>query len=415
MAAFPVFSVIIPAYNYAEYLPSAIASVLAQGVDSPDLEIIVVDDGSTDATPGVAAAFKHPEITYIRQENAGLASARNAGLAIAKGEYVVFLDADDLLGPGYLQAQAAFLRCAPQVDIAVTLHKQFVSLKPEGLFLPFNAWPLCREVNGAHWYFRNIAPVHAFMIRRECVIAKGLWYDASLRACEDYDLWFRAHRAGLSFASHPGGVVFYRRHASSLSINLPNQARHDRILLRGAIEALFADAKAHETGELYGRFTAALASCLYLIGLFAPLSREEAAGCAKDELARLAGFYALGKGLMSGAQDPVAAYYEAKVEALCSSMLRRATYRNLLGRKNISFLEELNRAGNITGQPSGKSVVFWPPSQLGRAEFARAVGAFSIFNASPARRGAGYAVRAFASLVRELCHRGWRKTKRRFA
>jgi hypothetical protein len=144
------------------------------------------------------------------------------------------------------------------------------------------------------------------------------------------------------------------------------------------------------------------------------LSREEAEGCAKDELARLAGFCALGKGLMSGAQDPVAAHYKAKLKALCSSMLRRATYRNLLGRENISFLEELSRVG-ITGQLSGKSIVFWPPSQLGRAEFTRAVVAFSTFNASPARRGAGYAVRAFASLVRELCRRGWRKTKRRFA
>lgn len=99
-----LFSVVIPAYNYAAYLPRAIDSVLAQSGD--DFEIIVVDDGSTDDTHTVGARYQqlHPErVRYLRQDNGGPAKARNRGIEEARGDFLIFLDADDRLLPEALE------------------------------------------------------------------------------------------------------------------------------------------------------------------------------------------------------------------------------------------------------------------------------------------------------------------------
>ena len=99
-----LFSVVIPAYNYEAYLPRAIDSVLAQSGD--DFEIIVVDDGSTDDTPTVAARYQqlHPgRVRYLRQDSGGPAKARNRGVAESRGAFLIFLDADDRLLPDALE------------------------------------------------------------------------------------------------------------------------------------------------------------------------------------------------------------------------------------------------------------------------------------------------------------------------
>jgi len=97
-------SVVIPSYNYARFVREAIDSALAQTY--PPLEVIVVDDGSTDATPEVLASYGD-RIRVIRQRNEGVARARNAGIATARGDYVAFLDADDVWHPRKLELQIA--------------------------------------------------------------------------------------------------------------------------------------------------------------------------------------------------------------------------------------------------------------------------------------------------------------------
>jgi len=99
-------SVIIPCYNQARFLAEAIQSALDQ--DYPNKEVIVVNDGSPDNTREVAAAFGD-RIIYIEQPNNGAAGARNAGIRASKGEYIAFLDADDVCLPGRLALQAAIL------------------------------------------------------------------------------------------------------------------------------------------------------------------------------------------------------------------------------------------------------------------------------------------------------------------
>ena len=109
MATLSPVSVIIPAYNYADYLAAAIQSVLQQ--DLPDFELLVIDDGSTDGTAALVAGLTDPRIRYVHQANAGLSAARNTGIREASHPFVAFLDADDEWLPIHLSsAVSAFQR-----------------------------------------------------------------------------------------------------------------------------------------------------------------------------------------------------------------------------------------------------------------------------------------------------------------
>ena len=108
----PLISVIIPTYNCAHYLGEAIGSVLSQAY--PAIEVLVVDDGSADATAQVAADFGG-RIRYFRQANGGIGAARNSGLAHARGDFIAYLDADDLYVPGRLARQMDCLARDPVV------------------------------------------------------------------------------------------------------------------------------------------------------------------------------------------------------------------------------------------------------------------------------------------------------------
>lgn len=126
----PLFSIIIPAYNYAGYLPDAVSSVVRQ--DGDDFEIIIVDDGSTDLTPAVAeklAADAPSRVRYLRQENAGPGAARNRGVREAHGLFCLFLDADDTLLPGALASFRAAVAGCPDAGLVLAGH---LSLHPDG-------------------------------------------------------------------------------------------------------------------------------------------------------------------------------------------------------------------------------------------------------------------------------------------
>lgn len=126
MSGTPTVSVVIPTYNRAEWLPASVGSVLAQTVKP--LEILIVDDGSTDNTQEVCAGFPAP-VRYLRQENAGVSSARNLGMSEAKGDYVALLDSDDLWVPRKLEIQLAFHRSFPEIRWSAT---EAHTIDPEG-------------------------------------------------------------------------------------------------------------------------------------------------------------------------------------------------------------------------------------------------------------------------------------------
>jgi glycosyltransferase involved in cell wall biosynthesis len=219
----PLVSIIIPAYNYAHFLGNCIESVLSQ--THQNLEIIVVNDGSTDNTDDVVRRYSN-RISYISKQNGGLPSARNAGLDEVKGDYVLFLDADDHLPRDSIAKRVQFLEANSDVDIAVCRSKNFVN-SPRADFQVRN-WPLEKNDFDVHLAHFNIAPPHAFLSRKSACDAIG-YFDNGLKACEDYDYWVRAIANSLSIKRSPG-LVYYRRHAKSMSANNKNQWTHDLIL-----------------------------------------------------------------------------------------------------------------------------------------------------------------------------------------
>ena len=191
-------SIIIPAYNQAQFLERAIDSALGQ--QGVEVEVIVVNDGSTDDTPAVMSRHAaDPRFKGIHQANVGLAGARNRGISEATGEYVCFLDADDFYAPDKCAKQAAMLDADPElgfvycdftaVDVEGTPHKEQPSVSHIQRNLSGNIFPALSQSG----YF----PPHTVMIRRRVLDAVG-HFDPELGGNADYDLWLRAsagHRA----------------------------------------------------------------------------------------------------------------------------------------------------------------------------------------------------------------------------
>ena len=178
-----MISVVIPVHNQAKTLARALKSVLEQCVD--DLEIIVVDDGSTDEIAAVMAEFENPRVAYLRQQNHGPAAARNAGIRASHGELIAFLDADDFWLPGKLKAQLAAMKttgrrfsfCGSHV---VDEHEKVTASRPanadDGSFFKL--------------IWGNALATPTMVIKRELLDECGV-FDESLRSGEDWDLWLR--------------------------------------------------------------------------------------------------------------------------------------------------------------------------------------------------------------------------------
>ena len=182
----PSVSVIIPSYNCAHYLPKAIESALAQNY--ADLEIIVVDDGSTDDTPNVVTPYLD-RITYIRQANKGLPGARNTGIRAAKGEFIALLDSDDSWLPEKLIRQMPLFE-DPAIGIVYT---DFCVLYADGRTLPsyLAERPLASEGFVLDNYIRSRFLFPSTMVlRREAMEQCGL-FDEKMLAAEDVELFAR--------------------------------------------------------------------------------------------------------------------------------------------------------------------------------------------------------------------------------
>lgn len=198
-------SVVIPAYNYARYLPEAIDSALRQTY--PEVEVIVIDDGSTDDTPRIASGYGE-RIRYIRQPNAGLSAARNRGLAEARSDYVVLLDADDLLDPEMITvSREAMRRLGGDTAVIAHVHRR---IDQDGRHIasrrsdPFPD----RDFGVLDFLVMNrFCP--AVLASRSSLIEAG-GFDPQFRASEDRDMWVRmanrhrVHRLGRTLSSKRG-------------------------------------------------------------------------------------------------------------------------------------------------------------------------------------------------------------------
>ena len=230
-------SVIIPSYNYARFLPFTLRNILAQR--DVDTEIIVVDDGSTDDTEQVAAAFGK-KIRYVRQFNQGVSAARNVGMALAQGEYIMFLDSDDLMMPGALRSQLDCLKAHPEADIVRCATDFCTAPTPEAAPQPLHCKPFFffKDSEAVHLCAMNFLPMHSLLLRRK-VIEKVNKFDESLPTHEDHDYWFRCVLAGFTFCRNRKVLALYRRHAHNASSQL-TQHFLGEAMVRRHIAELFA-------------------------------------------------------------------------------------------------------------------------------------------------------------------------------
>ena len=205
----PLVSVVIPCYGQAHLLPEAIEGVLAQTY--PEVELIVVDDGSPDDTADVAG--RYPGVRLVRQENRGLAGARNAGLQVARGEYVLFLDADDRLMPCAVEAHLSCFDKHPEAGFVVGDIDQ---IDPKGAYVYSPRWPILqRDFYEALLRVNHVANTIAVLFRRSVFREIGD-FDPSCTPAEDYEMLLRAARTFPS-AHHRTVVAQYRRHQATLS------------------------------------------------------------------------------------------------------------------------------------------------------------------------------------------------------
>jgi glycosyltransferase involved in cell wall biosynthesis len=206
----PLVSVVIATCNGERFLGDALRSLVAQ--EAVPFEAILVDDGSTDDTPKIAGSF--PGIRYVYQENQGPSAARNAGVALARGEFLTFLDDDDLMPPQRLAVQVRYLREHP--DVGAVLGRQ------EWLDQPVTERrdPVFGDPGGV--------PMCAVMLRREHFARIG-GFDTSFRVSEDRDLLIRLRAAGVKIAVIPEIVLLRRFHGGNATAPA-NRPRVDPLL-----------------------------------------------------------------------------------------------------------------------------------------------------------------------------------------
>ena len=205
----PTVAVIIPSYNCARYIVQAIESVLIQ--ESCTYEIIIIDDGSTDSTEKVLEPY-HNQIHYIKQQNQGVAAARNHGIAVAKADLVAFLDADDYFMPGKLAAQAEILTKRPDVGM---VHSGWQRVDAEGnKLLDVCPWENIPELNLESWLrWKPVLP-SAMMFRREWLQLVG-GFDPRFPPAEDTNLVLKLALKGCKTAWLRQITVYYRQHTES--------------------------------------------------------------------------------------------------------------------------------------------------------------------------------------------------------
>jgi glycosyltransferase involved in cell wall biosynthesis len=254
-------SVIIPTYNRSAWVCDAIASVLAQTYQ--DFEVIVADDGSTDDTAAAVARFGS-QVRYLPLAHRGQpAATRNAGLAVATGKYIAFLDSDDLFLPGKLSRQVPVLEANPNIGLVYSNGYYFDNIPTQPAGAALDGLPTPSGNVFADLLRGNFLMTPALvLIRRAALEAVGDFdEDPDLIAVEDYDLWLRLSlQIRMQFIS--GDVAAIRRHNANLSAN--NLRHRQRIhMVYQRLEQLYPDVmSAHaKTGhEAYARNHGGIAS-----------------------------------------------------------------------------------------------------------------------------------------------------------
>jgi glycosyltransferase involved in cell wall biosynthesis len=240
----PKVTVVIAAYNAEAFLRETLESVLAQSLRN--IEVIVVDDGSTDRTPEILRTFSDSRLIVLRQKNGGVSVARNAGLNAAQAPYVFFLDADDILLTDALCRMITVLDDRPERVACFAHHIRIAqdgSELSERSDLPWKVFPA--EDTLRHLVAKNFIVCGAICIRTDAARSVG-GFSPSLKWGEDWEFWCRLAVLA-DFAAMPDDVVLlYRQHFSSANFRLRNSPLHpnfkaiDAVYSNPAISRLFS-------------------------------------------------------------------------------------------------------------------------------------------------------------------------------
>jgi glycosyltransferase involved in cell wall biosynthesis len=238
----PLISVIIPAYNAAEFMGETLESVFAQSFTNH--EVIVINDGSPDTEQLEQVLQRYPSnLRYIKQENQGAAAARNTGLRAAKGEFAAFLDADDTWLPEFLEKQMALINSSGADLVFADALLSGDSQLDGRTFLQLN--PPHSEVTAANLLAVKVTVLTSTVLARKAPILDVGLFDVSLRRGHDFDLWFRLAKAGARFAYTREVLAHHRIVESGLSGSTISQLKRTLSVL----EAIKARANLSDTEE----------------------------------------------------------------------------------------------------------------------------------------------------------------------
>lgn len=226
----------MPAYNARQYIEESIRSVMNQ--DYPNIELIVIDDGSKDGTPELAEQFGS-RVKVLRQNNSGPAAARNRGIAAARGDFIAFLDADDVWLPGKMALQVQYLQDHPDVGVVFGGFSRWYP-EADGSFLvppiPVNLnTPLKFVSEHSGWIYKDILLdsvicIITAVVRRSVIETVGN-FDESLPTGEDYDFWLRVSHQFRAVELHRT-LAYYRMHAASTT-KVPRKENNEyKVLLK---------------------------------------------------------------------------------------------------------------------------------------------------------------------------------------
>lgn len=232
----PTVSVIIPVYNVEAYIAATLESILRQTFQ--DFEAIVVDDESPDDSVEIVKQFRDPRIRLIHQKNRGLAGARNAGIRVAQGQFLAFLDSDDMWHPEKLAKHVLHLKASPEVGVSYS-RSEFMD--EQGRLMGTYIMSRLQDISAREILLTNpVGNGSAPVIRREVLdeiaypqTVQGqseLWYfDETFRRAEDVECWSRiALQTRWQFEGLPEPLTWYRVNTQSLSGNFAQQ--HEAML-----------------------------------------------------------------------------------------------------------------------------------------------------------------------------------------
>jgi glycosyltransferase involved in cell wall biosynthesis len=232
----PLVSVVIPAFNAASVVQETLESVRAQTFRN--FEAVIVDDGSSDGTAAIVRRFceKDPRFCLIQQDNRGVSAARNAALERARGEFIAFLDADDVWLPEKLARQMELFRADPRANFGYT---NFCGWDGRHDSPPFYRTdrPLPDGDTSFRLVFSNVYGLSTVVVRRETISAAGRFDGAAFDRSEDWDYWLRIAERGLWARGTRESLMRYRRWSGNKSSQKLEMAEADVCVLESNLRA----------------------------------------------------------------------------------------------------------------------------------------------------------------------------------